>query len=61
MRRSHRPPASFDEGLGEFTLPYTAVRAADDPDALLLDFLQSTYEVAADTGKWDRGALERGQ
>ncbi len=51
--------AAFDEGLGEFTLPYTAVREADDPDAVLLEFLQSTYEVAADMGGWDREALER--
>jgi len=51
--------ATFDEALGEFTLPYTAVREADDPDALLLEFLQSTYEVAADLGGWDREALER--
>jgi hypothetical protein len=51
--------ATFDEALGEFTLPYTAVREANDPDALLLDFLQSTYEVAADKAGWDRGALER--
>jgi Family of unknown function (DUF5996) len=35
------------------------VREADDPDALLLEFLQSTYDVAADTGRWDRAALER--
>ena len=51
--------ATFDEALGEFVLPYTAVREADDPDALLLEFLQSTYEVAADLGGWDRDALER--
>ncbi len=51
--------ATFDETLGEFTLPYTAVREADDPDAVLLDFLQSTYVVAADLGGWDRDALER--
>jgi Family of unknown function (DUF5996) len=51
--------ARFDEALGEFVLPYTAVREADDPDALLLEFLQSTYEVAADKAGWDRGALER--
>ena len=37
----------------------TAVREADDPDALLLDFLQSTYEVAADLAGWDRESLER--
>jgi hypothetical protein len=36
------------------------VREADDPDALLLEFLQNTYDVAADTGNWDRPALERG-
>jgi hypothetical protein len=52
------PPARFDAKLGEFLLPYEAVRNADDPDALLLDFLQSTYAAAADLGKWDRAALE---
>ncbi|MBS1695100.1 MAG: hypothetical protein JST91_23065 [Actinobacteria bacterium] len=51
--------ASFDTGLGEFVLPYTAVRTADDPDAVLLEFLQSTYEIAADRAGWDRAALER--
>ncbi|MGB3354167.1 MAG: DUF5996 family protein [Mycobacterium sp.] len=51
--------AYFDSNLGEFVLPYTAVREAADPDALLLEFLQSTYEVAADLGSWDRAALER--
>jgi len=34
------------------------VRAADDPDKTLLDFLQSTYEAAANAAKWDREALE---
>jgi hypothetical protein len=53
--------ASFNLDLGEFTLPYTAVREAPDPDAVLLQFLQSTYEAAADLGKWDRDALERGR
>lgn len=52
------PPARFDEALGEFVLPYDAVREAADPDALLLAFLQSTYEAAADRGGWDREALE---
>lgn len=51
--------AAFDPALGEFTLPYTAVREAEDPDALLLEFLQSTYEAAADLGRWDRDNLER--
>jgi hypothetical protein len=51
-------PARFDTKLGEFLLPYEAVRNADDPDRLLLDFLQSTYSAAADLGKWDRAAVE---
>jgi hypothetical protein len=50
--------ASFNVDLGEFVLPYDAVRTAHDPDAALLDFLQSTYEAAAVAAKWDRDALE---
>ena len=50
--------AYFHEQLGEFLLPYDDVRAAADPDAALMDFLVSTYEAAADMGKWDRAALE---
>lgn len=50
--------ASFNETLGEFILPYDAVRTASDPDQALLEFLQSTYDAAANAGKWDRGALE---
>jgi hypothetical protein len=50
--------ATFDTALGEFLLPYDAVRTASDPDAVLLAFLQSTYEAAAVAGKWDRAALE---
>jgi len=50
--------ARFDERLGEFLLPYAAVRTAADPDAALLGFLQSTYEAAADAARWDRDALE---
>ena len=53
------PDARFDEALGEFVLPYTAVRTAPDPDAVLLDFLQRTYEAAATAATWDRAALER--
>ena len=53
------PDARFDQALGEFVLPYTAVRTAPDPDAVLLDFLQRTYEAAADAARWDRAALER--
>ncbi len=50
--------ARFDKKLGEFLLPYAAVRASDDPAAVLMSFLQSTYEAAARTGCWDRSALE---
>jgi hypothetical protein len=50
--------ASYDAGLGEFVLPYSAVRRAADPDAMLLSFFQSTYEAAAELAGWDRGALE---
>ena len=50
--------ASFNGDLGEFLLPYEAVRTADDPDRALLDFLQSTYEAAAMAAKWDRDMLE---
>jgi len=54
----HPDAAFFSEALGEFILPYDAVRTADDPDKALLDFLQSTYEAAAISAKWDRDALE---
>jgi Family of unknown function (DUF5996) len=54
-----RPDAAFfADALGEFMLPYDAVRVADDPDKMLLEFLQSTYEAAANAAKWDRDALE---
>lgn len=51
--------ARFDDALGEFVLPYTAVRTASDPDAVLLEFLQRGYEAAAVTGGWDRPSLDR--
>jgi hypothetical protein len=38
---------------------YDEVRKAPSPTAMLLDFLQSTYEAGAKTGHWDRAALER--
>jgi hypothetical protein len=50
--------AVFHQGLGEFLLPYEAVRRAADPTATLLSFLQSTYDAAATLGAWDRAALE---
>ena len=51
--------AFYDEALGQFILPYDAVRRASDPDSLLLGFLQETYAAAADLAHWDRAALER--
>lgn len=51
--------AFFDTTAGEFLLPYDVVRTATDPDRTLLDFLQSTYDAAADLADWDRWALDR--
>jgi hypothetical protein len=57
---SVRPEAAYyHKELGEFILPYEAVQTADEPDTVLLDFLQSTYEAAADLAGWDRNKLER--
>ena len=53
------PAAAFYEpALGEFVLPYDAVREAASPDDALLEFLQATYRAAADLGRWNRAALE---
>ena len=55
-----RPDAAcYSAELGEFLLPYEAVRTAADPDAEVLQFLRSTYEAAAELGAWDRADLER--
>jgi len=51
--------ARWDTTLGEFILPYEAVRVLSAPDEAILDFLQSTYAAAADLAHWDRTALER--
>jgi hypothetical protein len=53
------PGAYYSKEIGEFILPYDAVRQAGSPRDLLLQFLQETYAAAADLGKWDRAALER--
>ena len=56
-----RPASAFySTDLHEFILPYDAVRQSSDPDETLLEFLQTTYEAAADLAKWDRASLERG-
>jgi hypothetical protein len=51
--------AVYDGNLKEFILPYQVVRSAEDPDATLLTFAQSTYEAAVELGDWDRAGIER--
>ena len=51
--------AYYHPELREFILPYDAVQQAEDPQGMLLDFLHSTYEAAANLAKWDREALEQ--
>jgi len=54
-----RPSGAFySRELGEFLLPYEVVAESADPDAALSEFLQATYEAAAEHGRWDRAALE---
>jgi hypothetical protein len=53
------PSAKYDTALGEFILKYDDLRAEPSPDEALLQFLQSSYEAAANLAKWDRGLLER--
>jgi hypothetical protein len=50
--------ALFDDAMGEFVLPYRAVREAADPSATLLTFFESTYDAAAELGRWNRDELE---
>lgn len=52
------PEAFYSREFGEFILPYDTVRQSGSPDDTLLEFLQTTYEAAADLGKWDRESLE---
>ncbi len=54
----HPAEAFFSAELGEFILPYDVVRLARDPRRHLMDFLESTYEAAANLGHWDRATLE---
>jgi hypothetical protein len=51
--------AFYHTEMKEFMLPYNAVRTSNSPDDVILNFLQSTYEAAANCSKWDRKALER--
>jgi hypothetical protein len=50
--------AYYSSEMGEFILPYEAVQQAGDPEIMLLNFLQSTYNAAANTGNWNRHELE---
>jgi hypothetical protein len=58
-RRVRPDGAFYNAEMREFILPYEAVRTARAPDDMLLAFAQSTYEVAADLGQWDRSTLDR--
>jgi hypothetical protein len=59
-RSALRPKAAYyHSDLKEFLLPYEAVRTSDDPEGDLLAFCQSSYDAAAELGKWDRASLER--
>ena len=51
--------AFYHTQMREFLLPYDVVRTAKSPDQMLLAFVQSTYEAAANLAKWERGKLER--
>jgi hypothetical protein len=57
-RKAEPDAAWFDDKLGEFLLPYDAVRRSSDPEETLLRFLNTTYGAAADTGNWPRSTLE---
>ncbi len=50
--------AFYSKEMGEFILPYDVVRQSENPEETLLQFLQSTYEAAANTAHWDREKLE---
>ena len=57
---SVRPDDAFyHKELGEFILPYEAVRKAEVPERAITEFIESTYAAGATLGRWDRGALER--
>ena len=58
--RSAPSDAYYSDDLREWILPYDAVRESASPDDTLLEFLETSYAAAAELGKWDRQALERG-
>src|SRR5258708_539818 len=61
LKQTHVSPAEayYQREMGEFVLPYEAVRRATDPERALRDFVESTYGQAATLAGWDRAALER--
>ena len=60
LRKDHVAHGAYYDGtLGQFILPYDAVRRVPDPAGLLLGFLQETYDAAAELAHWERKALER--
>lgn len=59
MRPVRPATAYYYKELGEFILPDDSVRTAANPDEMLLEFMQTTYEAAADLAAWDRKGLER--
>ncbi|HMC05253.1 MAG TPA: DUF5996 family protein, partial [Actinomycetota bacterium] len=52
LERAPAEPGFWDQSIGEFILPYEAVRLADDPDEHLLAFLEAGFRAAADLGSW---------
>lgn len=57
-REGDLSPAHYDTSAGEWLLPYESVRTSADPDATVMAFLQGTYDLAANGGKWDRPTLD---
>ncbi len=54
-----KKPAFYSDEFQEYILLYDDVRMADDPERVLMDFLQQTYEAGAKLGEWDRASLEK--
>ena len=57
-RDAKLPVGHYDASFGEWILPYEDVRTSADPDKTLLEFLEGTYGLAADLGRWDRASLD---
>jgi hypothetical protein len=53
------PEAAYNTDMGEFVLAYDTVRTSEQPDEVLMSFLETTYAAAADRGTWDRVLLEQ--